>query len=399
MKKNKNILIVGDGTSQITAIKKIKDLGYYCIAIDGDENAKGLEHASESYVCDITDSKEIIKISRNFNVDAITSFSTDVPIKAISEACSYLNLPSISKKQASLSVNKFLQRKLLRQNKIFTPKFETFDSVTSAMQLVKKFNSPIVIKPVDSSGSRGVRYFDDFSEINANYLIKTLNLSKSNLGIIESFVEGQELAVDGFILGGDFKIISICEKTRTQPPFLLDTELKFPADLNDSSINIIKKFVKKVVKATKILNSPIHMEIINSPKGPVLVEFGARGAGFNVFDTILPFVSGIDTIQLQVSMALGENLNIKKVQNKAAILSFVSTNYDGTLQEIPDCNKILSIPSIKYCQFFVKKGDKVKMLKSGDERLGYILSLSNNLEDCEKSIIKAKELIKIKLKT
>ena len=397
MKKGHKILVVGAGSSQVQAIKQLNDLGFHSIAIDGDEKAQGLTISNESRVCDIKNSRELIKVAKEFQVNAITSFCTDIPMISISEACEQLQLPCLAFEQAQLSVNKYSQRSLLSKNEISTPQYEKFDSPKEALNALSKFLPPVVIKPVDSSGSRGVKFFDNFSKITSEYLQEVIDLSRSNSGIIESFIEGPELAVDGFVVDGDFKILSICEKTRTDPPHLLDTELRFPSNLPPATIKLVEELTTKIVKITNIRNSPIHIEMINSNEGPILVEFGARGAGFNVYDLILPYISGVDTIKTQISLALGEKVDIGKISKKAAILSFISSSVDGTLQEIPDLQALLSIPHLVRCNFFFKQGDRVNVLRSGEDRLGYVLSMSENIEDCENSIMKAKEMIQIRI--
>jgi len=398
MDKQKKILVVGAGVAQINSINTLMRLGYFVIAIDGDECAPGLKSANQSEVCDIRNYKELIKIAEKYKVNAITSFCTDIPIISVTKACEQLNLKGLEPKSAELFVNKKFQRLLMKKNEILIPKYATFESVKEAKLILKDFNQAIVIKPIDSSGSKGVKYFDDISLVDRDYLKEVLTLSISGQGIIEAFIKGKEIAVDGFVIDGTCRILSICSKQRTSPPYLLDTELRFPSHLSEERIKKVRNLTEKIVSVSEMNNSPFHIEMINSKEGPIIVEFAARGAGFNVFDKIIPHVSGIDTISIQASLALGDRPVIKDIERNAAILHFISSNTHGIVDKISNKDSLLSIHGVEEVQFYVGLGDNVYPLKSGQDRLGYILCLFDNLKECEKALKKAKRKLILELK-
>jgi len=398
MDKQKRILVVGAGVAQINSINTLMRLGYFVIAVDGDEDAPGLESANQFKVCDIRNYKELIKVAESYKANAITSFCTDVPIVSIAKACEHLNLKGLNSEFAELFINKKFQRLLMKKNDISVPKFSTFESIKELKLILKDFNSAIVIKPVDSSGSKGVKYFDDISLVDFDYLKEVLTLSVSGQGIIETFIKGEEIAVDGFVIDGACRILSICSKLRTTPPYLLDTELRFPSNLSEEQITKVINLTEKIVSVSKMNDSPFHIEMINSKEGPLLVELAARGAGFNVFDKIIPHVSGVDTVSIQTSLALGNRPIIKDTERNAAILHFISSNTEGIVERISNKDSLLSIHGVEEVKFYVESGDKVYPLKSGQDRLGYILCLSDNLKECETALKQAKRKLILELK-
>lgn len=394
---NKKILVVGAGTSQVNPIIHASNLGYEVYTVDQNPSAPGFQYSKDYKSGDIKNSNFLISVAKDFQVDGITSFSTDVPVISIAEASFELGLSSISIDQAKLSVNKYEQREMLARLGVPTPKFRTFKSISEGMKAINEVGYKSVIKPIDASGSRGVRLSNKDSEINKEYLKEALEISSTNTGLIESFIEGPEVAVDGFVQDGKVIILSVCDKKRSNPPSLLDVELTFPAALIFTDLEQVKSLAKKVMKATNIQNSPFHMEIIIAKNGPILVEFAARGAGFNVFDIILPHVSGIDTVHSQIKQCLGQRPVFNELILKAAHLVFISSDIDGVIKRIHGEEKIKEIADITKYRLFFKEGDSVKKLSSGSDRLGYLLSLTEDLSSCRKAIDLAKEYLKLEI--
>ena len=392
---NKKILVVGAGTSQVNSIKHAVSLGFEIFAIDGDINAPGFSCAKEFRSGDIKNSRNLIKAAMDYGVNGVTSFSTDVPIVAIAETVSHLNLPGISIDQAKLSVNKYLQRKLLLDSEIPAPRFEAFHSIEDGLSCLSNFSDKCVIKPIDASGSRGVRFSSNDPQTNSKYCAEALKYSLSGIGIIEDFVAGQEIAIDGFVINGVTSVLCISDKKRTDPPYLLDMELLFPSKISSSVSKEVNSLATQIIQASKIQNSPFHMEMILSKDGPILVEFGARGAGFNVYDIIIPFVTGIDTIEAQLNQCIGNKISLGEIHTKSAYLYFLSSSKKGVLRRVKGEKEILSLEGISRFKMFKKEGESVNKLTSGSDRIGYILALTGSKEESFEAINKAKNLLEL----
>ena len=363
--------------------------------LDGDKYAPGLRIANEYEVCDINDSEAISKVAIKYNVACITSFCTDIPVLPVAKASNKLNLPGLDPDAAELSVNKILQRELAKKHKILIPPFRTFTSVLEAQSELEVFEFPLVIKPSDSSGSKGVKFFEESDLVTVSFLEEVLALSKRGIGLIEEYIDGPELAVDGFIINGEVRILSICEKTRTPPPFLLDEELRFPASISYELHSQVEKQIENILVASRLDNTPFHIELIDSSCGPVLVEFAARGAGFNVYDKIIPTVSGVNTLEVQLSLAKGEKPEIEIKKSNSALLYFFSSNKRGIIENISSKEEILSINGVQDVEIYKSQFDTVETLKSGQDRIGYVLCVNENLNMCEDTLKEVKNRFKL----
>lgn len=387
----KCILIVGAGNSQYIAIQHARKLGYITISVDADKNAIGFNYSDYFYVGDIQSTAFLESVALKHSVNGILAISTDAPIPAIARVAEKLNLNSISVEGADISVNKLSQRLCLKNIGLTTPKFLSFLNIEELKEKINHISFPVVVKPADSSGSRGVSYVESHSEI-INAAITALEYSKNQIGLIEEFIPGPEIAVDGFVIDGVMFLLCISEKERSNPPYLLDTAVHFPDNLGINLQKKVLKIARKALAACKINNSPFHMELILANDGPIMVEVAARGAGFNVFTKILPFVTGIDTIDFQIKLSVGDKINLKQFIRsnlKGASIHFLSP-VPGIFKCLKNYEKLIKNESINELKIYIKDGDEMNLLRSGADRIGHLLVFSDNRKDAE---TKSKEII------
>ena len=333
------------------------NLGYQAIAVDNDPTATGLVVADDYEVGDIRDPEFVLKCARDYKVDGIVCIANEAGIVPGAEASRCLGLSSISTDAAAVSVNKLEQRKRFEMAGLIVPAFNSFNSVKDVIQLAKKIGYPVVVKPSDSSGSRGVQYVDD-PDLIGSAAITALQYSKKDMGIVEKFVKGSEISLEGFVVDGRLITICLSDKQRTEPPYLVDTEVYFPTFLSNNQQDLVKEVAITAVGACGLDNCPVHMELIMSENGPMVVELAARGVGFKIFTDILPYVTGVDTIRTQIQLALGEEPNIR-VRNplNGAVINFLSP-IEGKLKAVKGLKAARAIDGIVEVAIYPAEGDE-----------------------------------------
>ena len=162
------------------------------------------------------------------------------------------------------------------------------------------------------SGSNAVQYLD-----------KKASLSKycfdfdKNSYLIEDFITGNEIAIDGFVIDGNVHTLAISEKFRSELPFMLDIKLYIRA-YSQNQDQELHELAKNVAVAMRMDNCAFHIEVIKSSSGYYVVECASRGAGFHVFNTIIPRVTGIDTLATLLNLAINEPFLVKNQEQAAA---------------------------------------------------------------------------------
>jgi len=388
------ILFVGAGPAQMPAIRHARNLGYMPYAIDADPDAAGFDYSVEFDVGDIRDPEFIKLCAVRYKVNAIVGIATDVAVPSVARACAALGLPAIPVEAADISVNKLLQRNSMKAAGLRVPLFKSFQNTGEAQKYATQIGFPVVIKPSDAAGSRGVSLVQ-----NADELIQAADaaiaVSRSKVCIVESYIDGVEVSVEGFVVGGRFHSICLSEKICTPPPYLLDTEVHFPDSLSQVDRTSVLELANNAVVACGLDNCPVHMELLLSSKGPFVVELAARGAGFRVFTNILPYVTGLDTVDLQIRLALGVKITVSsKEPLKGAVIAFLSPK-PGNLKHIEGLEQARKISGVQEAEVYIKPGTIMGELKCGADRVGHLIVFGETKHAAEESAMKALNLIKL----
>lgn len=396
MASRARVLFVGAGPAQMTAIQHARRLGYEPYAVDADPCAVGFKFAAGFDVGDIRDPAFIQECAQRYHVNAIVAVATDVSVPSVARACTLLGLPSIPVEAADVSVNKLLQRKRMKAAGLVVPAFMPFQSVNEALANVEQIGFPVVIKPIDAAGSRGVRLVQNTSGV-VEAAEEALAVSRSKVGLAEEYIEGLEVSVEGFAVDGIFHAICISEKSRTPPPYLLDMAVYFPDSLSTSEHDAIVSVARNAVAACGLDNCPVHMELLISAKGPVVVELAARGAGFRVFTNILPYVTGIDTVNVQLQLAFGEKVEIiPKVPPRAAVIIFLSP-IPGKLKCVEGLDKARAVLGVQEAEVYIRPGTVMGELKCGADRIGHLIVFAESRPEAERQAMQALALIKLEV--
>ncbi len=392
----KTLLFIGAGIYQVKGILKARELGYRVVAIDENKNADGFKYVDKFFIVSIFNHKEIIKFARNENVYAALSVSSDICLETVAIVNESLDFSSMTLNQIRLISNKGLMRKKLCDFGIKDTNFFILRQLSEVSEAIKVLSFPLVVKPTDSSGSRGVSYVETERDLVSKCKLAFDSSRKSEI-LLEEYMDGSEVAVDGFVVSGKLEVLSISDKVRTPPPYLLDTEVIFPSLEADSTKQEIKNKLAKVIKVLKINNCPIHVEMIVTKYGVKIVEIAVRGAGFKVYTDIIPHISGVDTLLVQIKLLLGEPVVIKKlIDNKAVCLKFLDDK-TGILKDVCGVGRAKKIKGVHEVKIYPKIGDKVRKLTCGADRLGHIIVFGDTHHEVVDMAKKAKEYIDFKI--
>jgi biotin carboxylase len=373
----RTILFIGAGQAQSKGISTAKRLGYRVLAIDGNPSAPGLELADIAKVIDVTDIEEAIKMAKRFKVDGVLSIASDICLPAVAAVNEALGLKGLSKNQVNLTTNKALMRKRFRENRIPGPNFSVFCDEDKIVDACTTVGFPSVMKPVDSAGSRGVFYVNSIDQVSKAFQVAK-TYSHSGYVILEEFMPGKEVSVEAFVAQGKIKILTLSDKVRTPPPYLLDTALQFPSAYESFIQNKIKDTAYRAIKVLELDNCPVHMELIISDDKPKIVEVASRGPGFKVYTDIIPHVTGTDCIANQINLLFNKKVDLeRKGPLKGACLLFLGSNQEGLVKTIKLAKNEKRHPVGLEVDIYVKPGDRVRKLTCGADRLGHILALAD----------------------
>jgi formate-dependent phosphoribosylglycinamide formyltransferase (GAR transformylase) len=152
----KKILFVGASFAQVPPIKYAKKMGYYVVACDQNKKSPGFKYCDKSYIISTTNKKKIYELSKKLKINGIITYVSDTASPAVSYVAKKLNLKGLPIKAVNTLVYKNLFRKFLKKNNFNYPEFKIFRSKEKINNFIDKIGYPFFIKPIDSSGSKGV---------------------------------------------------------------------------------------------------------------------------------------------------------------------------------------------------------------------------------------------------
>lgn len=391
----KKVLIVGAGPAQYKGIAKAKEMSLYTIVVDVNPDAPGMAIADIPLVIDVKDIPALIQIARKYKIDGVFSISSEVSVRTVAAISEELKLPGISQKTANNATDKGLMREKFLEYHLPSPQFKIVYSLAQAIEAIEEIGFPVVIKPADNAGSRGVTLVLKGDDVNDAFE-SSKNYSRQGKVLVESFMEGLEVSVEAFVYKNNIKILALSDKIRTPPPYLLDTTVIFPSKYPPETLDKIRTVAINAIKALGIDNGPIHMELMMTKEGPKIVELAARGPGFKVFTEIIPYVTGVDVVEGVIKLALGEEPDLNSTANRSAVLKFIGAK-PGRIKEIKGISQIKNIKGVYDFEIYLDVNDVVRPLTCGDDRIGHIIAFSDTRDNALKIIEMAEKMLRIEV--
>ncbi len=376
----KKLLILGAGQMQVPIIALAKKLGYCTLVADYNPKAPGFKYADVVSTISTIDKDAVLELAQEENVDGLLTTS-DYPVRVVSYIGEKLGLPAMTQRVAQVCTNKYEQRRLFKESAVNTPFFIQCNQDSDLSELTA---FPYIVKPVDSSASRGVEEVHNASQLKEAVKV-ACDQSRTGNAIVESFIGGKEFSVETLTQGGITHIIQITEKlTRgeEQGYFVEDTHIE-PARISEAEANAIRTEVLKGTKAVGVDNCPTHTEIKLWDGKPYIIEMACRLGGDYITSDLVPLSTGISMMENLIKLSVGEKIDTDVKYNKWSCVQFLNeANYYR-------------------CKEFIASGDshiinseveeyKDSVIKSSLDRLGYIILQADTREEIEDILTKIK---------
>lgn len=297
------LAIIGASYLQLPLVKKAKEMGLEIHCFAWEEGAVCKELVDYFYPISITEKDKILDICESVKIDGICSIASDLAVITVNYVAEKLNLISNSSLYSEIMTNKYLMRLCFIENDIPSPKF--FRITSEAIDNIN-LTYPVIVKPTDRSGSRGVEKVED-----ALLLSIAVNRSRKesflNEVIVEEFIEGQEVSVESISWKGKHYILQITDKETTGAPHFVELAHHQPSSLSDNIQNRIKNIVYKALTALHIEYGASHSELkITSENDIKVIEIGARMGGDFIGSDLVYLSTGYDFVKAVINIALGD---------------------------------------------------------------------------------------------
>lgn len=373
----KTILMLGGSMQQVPAIEAAKEMGYCTVLIDYLSDNPGQFVADKWHPLSTTDIEAVYRVAKEEKVDGILPYASDPAALPAAIVAERLGLPTNPAKSVEILGVKHKFREFLQNNGFACPKTFTFSPSDPIEQIINQaslLKFPIVIKPTDSSGSKGVSFLKDIEEI-GKAIRHADEYSRNKILIAEEFISR------GFpdVIGGDIfiengKIILFGDMACLRDDggkSLIPIGEKKPNGLNSNQIYNLRSELQRLVSSLNIHGGELNIEaLIDQDDNVHFLEMGPR-AGGNMIPIQLSDAFGVDLIKANIAVAMGEKANLKIVEPTECFMTFVLHSHkDGIYEGVeysPDIKKYI------YRKVHYKKpGDIVETFDGAGKALGIV---------------------------
>ncbi|MBF0522450.1 MAG: ATP-grasp domain-containing protein [Candidatus Omnitrophica bacterium] len=369
--KNKKLLVIGAGLAQVDAIQKAKDLGYDILASDGSSKAEGLKVANEARVLDVKDIEGNLAWAKEAKIDGVISYASDITLPTVLAIREALVLPGLGRQPMEISLDKSQQRVRFKKAGLAQPDFDIVENLEDFKKVLKRMGLPLVSKPVDNAGSRGVTLIFEMSQVDVAFQMAKEHTKVGKI-LVEQYIEGTELTVEGFSVDKKHHILTISDKYKPAGPYRVATQLAYPADITDKQEKQVIDLMTAAYDVMGVDNTPTHSEVIINDKGPHIVEVGCRGGGFYVFTRVVEAVSGYDIVGNWTRLCAGDVTELVERKRRGVVLRFYAAK-PGKLVSVKGLDKAKAIKGVQ-TDLFVRPGDTVPELKTDGSRTGWMIT-------------------------
>jgi len=334
----KKLVIIGANDFQNQLILKAKSLGYETHVFAWADGAIGEKTADHFYPISITQKEEILKKCQKIKPDGVCSIASDLATITVNYVAENLNLPSNPISSSIICTNKYEMRKKMVENNIKTPKFIKV-GIDDNIDL-SNFKFPVIVKPTDRSGSRGITKVLNKEEL-PDAIKKSVAESFEKKAIIEEFIEGAEYSCECISYKGTHHFLAFTKKYTTGSPHFIETGHTEPSDINEELQPKIITEIFKALNALGIQNGASHTEFKIDENGNFgIIEIGARMGGDCIGSDLVQISTGYDYVKMVIDVATGNEPDFTKiVAPKKAYIKFIFTEKDlEKMQEFKEKN-------------------------------------------------------------
>lgn len=398
----KKILLLGGSAQQVVAIQKAKSLGYYTVLCDYLPDNPGQYEADAYYNVSTTDVEAVYQVALKEKVDGVLAYASDPAALPAAIVAERLGLPTNPVSAVEILGVKYKFRKFMAENQFACPRHFPFTVGTAEAVIrekLKDLHFPWVIKPTDSSGSKGVTVLQDADGLTAA-ITWAAEFSRNKVLIAEEFIKGDfPDVIGGDIFVWDNKIVfyglMACLRSRASGG-LIPVGEKNPSGLSLKQTEAVRNELQRMVTLAGIRFGELNVEILLGKNDDVhFLELGPR-AGGNMIPIQLSDIYGIDLVTANVQAAMGKNPNLHPIEKDGSFITYVlHSEKEGTFSGIYVSEKIAAHV---YRQCVYKKlGDKIEAFDGAGKAIGVLFLHFDTDEDMAYFANHHEELVRVEV--
>ncbi|MBQ6062682.1 MAG: ATP-grasp domain-containing protein [Prevotella sp.] len=401
--KQKKIMFLGGIYYSIPAIEVAHQHGYHVITVDNVPGNIAHHYSDEYHNISIVDKDAVLSLARKLQIDGILSYGVDPGVVSAAYVAEQMHLPfQCSYKSACILQDKSLFRQFLADNGFNVPKAKGYNNVNDALNEANIFQWPIIVKPVDSAGSKGITKVSDTKDLKDAFST-ALEFSHSKHFIIEDYLDvlGYQSTADCFTVDGELAYVDYSDQyfdPQTANPFVPTMRI-WPTTMRQSHQEYLTKELQRLFTLLKCKTGIYNIETRICTNGKAYIMEVTPRAGGNRLAEIERIGTGIDLIEAEVCNAVNDPIKeIKMPHYDACYMGYtLHSSAKGSYQSIEYEHQFKTQHFIDQ-SIYIKEGDFIEPLTGANKAIGDILLKFKDRDECDSYLPQLTNYIKIKLK-
>jgi len=385
----KSIIVIGGGFLQVPLIETAVEMGLEPIVFDLSPDAPGMKLAVEPVVMSTRDIDGCVRTARQLReagrpIYGVITAGTDAS-QAVAAIAAALDLPGIRFADAKAASNKVLMRRRLKAHAVPCPDFRSIWSLKEAREAMDELVFPLVMKPADNMGARGVIKVRSREEIHGAFL-HAKKYSPTGEMILEEYMEGPELSVDALAFHGEIRMTGIADRIIAREPYFIELGHNMPSAMDPGILAEAEEVMKAGMRALGIDTGAGKGDLKVTKNGVMVGEIAARLSGGFMSSHTYPLHSGVNLLRSAIQIAIGEIPDaLEPVRNRVAIeRSLIGS--PGKILAISGKELMESVPGIEAVYFTRHIGDIIPQPTSNIDKCGHIIAVADSLSEAEEAV-------------
>lgn len=381
---------------------RAKAQGHTVIVADYYEDAPGKQFADFSELTSTFDGEGCLAVARKYQIDGILTVGTDQPVLTCAQVAAELGIPFfLDVEQAKAVTHKKIMKKVFKDQEIPSPAFRIIEMDFKEDEL-RGLRFPLVIKPLDSQGQRGVYKVESLHEIRS-LLPDVLSYSREQEILVEEFYPSEEITISGWVREGRTHILTVTDRQTiaNDPHIGICIAHNFPSKYLSAYRDEIKALTKKIVKAFAIQNGPIYFQMLIGSEGIRVNEIACRLGGAYE-DQLLPVLTGVDVLGMMINHAVGQDIDYTALEKydfeqnlNHAFVQMIFTR-PGTIGTLSPMEEVVAASGALAGRFNYQVGSTVQEIQNATQRVGYLIFQSDSTQGLKDKISKALASLEIR---
>jgi biotin carboxylase len=375
MSSGKTLLIVSGGIEAAGAARRAKEMGLTVVVSDIDAQAPGFAFADSCLIADVYGPLETAAAADRYSrkirkIDGVLCVAADAPVTAATVA-QRLRLPGLPVHVAELACDKLAMKKCFRSAGVAVPWFAEVSTPQELQRIAVERGLDLVIKPVDSRGSRGVQRVAKVEDFAQAFLLAR-SYSPTERVMVEQYLPGPQVSTESLIVNGRCYTPGFSDRNyeflERYAPFFIENGGDLPSQLPAETQDKVRALVARAAAAMGVTDGTVKGDIVVHEGEPYVIELAARLSGGFFCTREIPLNTGVDFIGAAIKVALGESVSEDEMTptHSVPVVQRYAFPNPGTVTAILGAEEARHMPGIAELVITARLGDVIP--PAGDKR-------------------------------